>query len=342
MSERDLSNTRFPWLKSGFDLEGYVGALAALLIGLLLANLWGPLFLIGLVGAGIALLGTRTAERTSPTINGVIVAPTDGLVVAIEPATPPAELRLPGDSWTRVRVAIGPTKSNGIYAAMDGEVANIIRETGDPAAFTAMKAERPGLAVLYFTLQGGGDHLGVRLATGGLGPRLEMDSESGDAVRLGRVIGTLRLGGWCDLYLPAGMKILPQAGQTLVGSETIIAQGAELTHSVSTSDQAAPIETALSAQTELASDAPAAEFEDTETPEADKADDEAAPEESEDPIEALIADEDQSEDTLTLEKIAGAVKSAAVEEDTGEADEDVSAMFERLRQEARKSDSEDN
>ena len=67
-----------------------------------------------------------------------------------------------------------------------------------------------------------------------------------------------------------------------------------------------------------------------------------APEESEDPIEALIADEDQSEDTLTLEKIAGAVKSAAVEEDTGEADEDVSAMFERLRQEARKSDSEDN
>ncbi|MEM9055143.1 MAG: phosphatidylserine decarboxylase [Pseudomonadota bacterium] len=307
MSETDYTRKRFPWLRSGFDLEGYVGALAGILIAMRFSFL--PAFLswlgiFGWIAAIIILFATRTAERTAPQEPGLIVTPTDGLIVSVDGATPPDELRLEGPGWQRVRISIGPTKTNGIHAPMDGAIDHVIRESGDPAAFAAMKPDRPGLAVAYVSLESGARAVGMRLATGGLGPRLEINNEAGDAVRLGRNIGTLRLGGWCDLYVPAGIEVLPKPGQTLIGSETIIGRfgsaGADL----------------FEREDEIQTPEP--------VPEVDE----------EEPVEAeLVMDE---EDELTLEKLAG--KDEAPEEPD---EEDVSEMFARLRKEARKAQDDD-
>lgn len=299
MSDQDFSRKSFPWLRSGFDLEGYVGALAAWLVGILLGILWAPLFWLGFIAAIVILFATRTAERTSPEAEDLIVAPTDGLVVSVAGATPPDELRLEGTAWTRIRVAVGPTQTNGIHAPMDGAIDHVISEIGDPAAFAAMRPDRPGLTVSFVSLVSGDRAVGLRLATGGLGPRLEIANEAGDAVRLGRNIGTLRLGGWCDIYVPAGVDVLPLAGQTLIGAETIIGRF----------DGAVASEQTERDQTETVAD-PVSE------PDA--------------PVEAeLVIDE---EDELTLEELAGEETSDTSEED----DEDVSEMFARLRKEAKK------
>ncbi len=169
MSETDFSRKTFPWLRAGFDLEGYVGALAAWLVGILLGIVWGPLFWIGFIAAIVILFATRTAERTPPQEEGLIVAPTDGMVVSVGGAVPPDELRLEGMGWTRVRVSVGPTKTNGVHAPMDGAIDHVIRETGDPAAFAATKPDRPGLSAAYVSLESGARAVGMRLATGGLG-----------------------------------------------------------------------------------------------------------------------------------------------------------------------------
>ena len=223
LHETDLSQHRFPWLRSGFDLEGWVGALAAWLVGILLGIVWGPLFWIGVAAAVLILMATRTSHRSPPGDVDLIVTPTDGTLVSIGGATPPDELRLEGEKWTRLRISVGPMTSNGLYAPMDGAIDHIIRETGDPAAIAAMRPDRAGLSVIYVALESGARALGMRLATGGLGPRLELLSEPGDAVRLGRQIGILRLGGWCDLYVPEGARITAWPGQTLIGSETVLA-----------------------------------------------------------------------------------------------------------------------
>ncbi|MEO1642224.1 MAG: phosphatidylserine decarboxylase, partial [Pseudomonadota bacterium] len=220
----DLSSKRFPWARSGFDLEGYVGALAAWLVGILLGILWSPLFWIGFVAAIIILFATRTAERTTPDVDDAIIAPCDGIVVSVAGAAAPDELRLEGTGWTRVRISAGPTATNGLYAPLAGEVDHIIRETGDPAAFYAGKPDKPGLAVAYVSFVSGDRASGYRVATGGLGPRLEIASEAGDAVRMGRNVGTMRLGGWCDLYVPSGAGVGVAPGQTLTGGETVIAR----------------------------------------------------------------------------------------------------------------------
>jgi len=87
-----------------------------------------------------------------------------------------------------------------------------------------MSVDRPGLAVAYVSLESGDRATGMRLATGGLGPRLEVRAEAGDAVRLGRNIGTMRLGGWCEVYVPADIEVDVIEGQTLIGSETVLAR----------------------------------------------------------------------------------------------------------------------
>lgn len=315
MSEDDLSKQTFPWLRSGFDLEGYVGALAAWLVGVLLGLLWQPLFWVGFVAAIIILLGTRTATRTPPMKSDVIVAPCDGIVVSVEDATPPDELRLREGAWSRIRVSAGPASTNGVYAPMDGAIDHIVRETGDPSAFVATRPDKHGLAVAYVALESGERSLGVRLATGGLGPRLEITSEPGDAVRMGREIGTLRLGGWCDTYIPVSAGIDVRVGQTVIGSETILA-------ALGDGSNRAPV-------TE-----PVAEARVPDT----------MPIEAPDNPDELAADIAESSgdvaDELTLEKVAQSGEKPVVEIEDDDEEEDVAEMFARLRKEARKASDE--
>jgi phosphatidylserine decarboxylase len=226
-SETDLSHRRYPWFRSGFDLEGWLGAVAAWLVGILLGIIWGPLFWVGLAAAILILMATRTSERTPPSDVDLIVTPTDGTLVSITATLPPEELRLDGDDWTRLRISLGPTTSNGLYAPIDGAVDHLINEPGDTAAIAATKPDLPGMAVAYVGFASEARKVGMRLATGGLGPRLEINAEPGDAVRVGRQFGILRLGGWCDLYLPGSVKVRAWPGQTLVGAETILGSFAE-------------------------------------------------------------------------------------------------------------------
>lgn len=314
---QDFSRKRMPWLRSGFDLEGYVGALAAWLVGILLGILWGPLFWIGFVAAVVILFATRTAERTPPRGDNLIISPCDGIVVSTQGATPPSELRLDGEGWTRLRISAGPTASNGIYAPIDGAVDHIIQETGDPTAFAATKPDRLGLAGVYISLESGERATGMRLATGGLGPRLELSSEPGDAVRLGRNIGTMRLGGWCDIYVPPNASLVIEPGQTLIGGETVIAefgngQTKDDTFEVKPEAAVAP----LPDPDEVASTT--ALEEETSEPE----------------LVSDVAAEGEPEDELTLEEVAETAETDAPADH--DEDDDVKEMFARLRKEASK------
>lgn len=210
------------WARTKFDLEGIAGAVAALIIGVLLGWIWSPLFLLGLTMAVIILMATRKRERVAPDLTNIVVAPCDGIVHSVKLAHPPTELRLPGGERLRLRVASAPSTTNPLYASITGEISSVILEEPDMSVLLASQPELPGLAVAHVALESLGQQVGYTVSTGGFGPRLEIISEAGDPVRLGRVIGKRRLGGWCDIYLPAEAKLLVQEGQTLIGSETVL------------------------------------------------------------------------------------------------------------------------
>lgn len=198
-SQFNVSGDR-PWARIGFDIEGIVGALAAWLVGLLLGSIWGPLFWLGLIAAALILLATRRQERTLPDSANLVIAPCDGVVQSVSMAVPPVELRLPATDHLRIRVSSSPASPNTIHSPITGELVSVIEEEPDPSVFFATTPELNGLAVAHLEFKSMDEMVGLRVSTGGFGPRLEIVTEIGDAVRAGRVVGKRRLGGWCDIY----------------------------------------------------------------------------------------------------------------------------------------------
>lgn len=331
--DTDLSQERLPWLRSGFALEGWVGALAAWLVGILLAIIWSPLFWIGFVGAILVLMATRTVRRAPPRDVDVIVSPVDGVVVSINSAAPPQELKLEGESWTRLRISSGPTSPVGVCAPIDGAVDHVVTELGDPAAFAATAPDRPGLSAAFVAFTSGSRAIGLKLATGGLGPRLEINSEPGDGVRVGRQIGLQRLGGWCDVYLPANTAIRAWPGQTLIAAETVLAKFTD-----TPSGTAAEKPAAESVKSEESITAPAAPEPEAKTnPEAEA---DAKPEPA--PAQKKRAPRKRKTSTAPKAKAAATPAADATAESVSEAasddqaktdegEEDVSEMLARLR-----------
>jgi len=221
MSE-DLDHKNTPWMTVGLDWEGVAAALGALLVALLLGALWSPLFWIGFVGVVLALMAARWSHRTPPDLANGVVAPCDGVVVSVDRVEAPSELRLADSSTTRIRIASAPSATNKVYTPISGSVESMIYEAGENSVPLATRADDDGLARAFLTFESRGQQVGVRLASGGLGPRIDLSTEAGDIVRLGRPFGTRRLGGWCDVYVPTAVGMLIWPGQTLVGGETVM------------------------------------------------------------------------------------------------------------------------
>jgi len=218
---RPVADKTFPWWQNGFELEGVAGFLAGWLLGILLGMLWGPLFWLGFIPGLVVLFATRTAARTTPHDISAVFAPCDGVVVSVEEAVAPEELRLAGEV-RRIRISSSPFSTNNIHAPIEGVVDHLIREDGAPEAFAAMKPDSTGLAALFVTIAGATESVGLRVATGGLGPRLEPRTDAGDRVSAGKTVATRRLGGWCDVYIPAKGRSLVEPGRTLIGGETAL------------------------------------------------------------------------------------------------------------------------
>ncbi len=211
-----------PWLNFTLDWEGVAAAAGAFLAALLLGWIWSPLFWIGFVLMLGAIASGRWSRRFPADVADGVVAPCDGVVVSIERSEPPTALRMSSDNLVRVRIASSPVSTNKLYTPIAGGVDLISVAQGEPSVPMALRPDDEGLTRAYVTFESAGERVGVALATGGLGPRIDLDIETGDVVRLGRAFGTRRLGGWCDLYLPAGLSVLVWPGQTLVGGETVI------------------------------------------------------------------------------------------------------------------------
>ena len=72
----------------------------------------------------------RDPKRTTPTRDGLIVSPADGVVSLIEKAVPPVELGMSGDALTRVSVFMNVFNCHVNRAPIAGNVAAIAYRPG--------------------------------------------------------------------------------------------------------------------------------------------------------------------------------------------------------------------
>ncbi len=200
-----------------FILGGIAGALAG---GLLLGG-WA--FWLGLIFTLSCLVFFRDPERVPPARPGLVLAPADGRVVAVDRAPPPAELGLGPAPRPRVGIFLSVLDVHVNRVPADGTVARIAYRHGAFLNASLDKAseanERNAIAL---ALPDGREMAVVQIA-GLIARRILCDLREGDAVRAGDRLGIIRFGSRTDLYLPEGVVPLVAEGQTMIGGETVIA-----------------------------------------------------------------------------------------------------------------------
>ena len=166
----------------------------------------------------------RDPERVTPTREGLLVSPADGVVSLIEPAVPPAELGMPDEALTRVSVFMNVFNCHVNRVPIAGTITNIAYRPGKflNASFdkASVDNERNSLRV---QVEDGREIAVVQIA-GLVARRIVCFIEAGVKLGTGERFGLIRFGSRVDVYLPAGVEPMVSIGQTMVAGETVIAE----------------------------------------------------------------------------------------------------------------------
>jgi phosphatidylserine decarboxylase len=191
-------------------------------ISLLFFLLWPPLaWLAVLVTAWIAYF-FRDPPRVTPLREGLVIAPGDGRVCAIERVRSPAELGLGEAQRLRVSIFLSVFDVHINRAPVAGRIARSIYEPASLLTAAADKErdqnERRGIDI-----DTGGSEIAMVQIAGLIARRIVTFVNEGDSVGVGQRVGLIRFGSRVDLYLPPGQGALVAVGQRAVGGETVIA-----------------------------------------------------------------------------------------------------------------------
>ncbi|MDR9485297.1 MULTISPECIES: phosphatidylserine decarboxylase [Sediminimonas] len=199
----------------------FVAIFAAIAVVLFL--IWEPLGWLG-VGATVwCYYFFRDPVRATPTEDGLIVSPADGVVSLIEPAVPPAELGLGPEALTRVSVFMNVFNCHVNRAPVEGTVTAVSYRPGKFLNASLDKAstdnERNSLAIQMAD----GRHIAVVQIAGLVARRIMCWTDKGAHLRTGERFGLIRFGSRLDVYLPDGVAPLVAVGQTMIAGETVLA-----------------------------------------------------------------------------------------------------------------------
>jgi len=203
--------------------EGYKFLAIGAAVTLVLFWLWPPLaWITALITAWVAYF-FRDPARVTPLRDGLVVAPGDGRIAAIERLRPPVELAL-GDA-PRVRISIFLSIFD-VHINRTPVAGRIVRSLYVPGTFLNASLDKASdeneRRALVIATASGADIAVVQIA-GLIARRIVTFVKEGDSVGIGERFGLIRFGSRVDLYLPPDQGALVAVGQRAVGGETVLA-----------------------------------------------------------------------------------------------------------------------
>jgi phosphatidylserine decarboxylase len=196
-----------------------IGAAATLLMFLF----WPPMaWILAIVTAWIAYF-FRDPDRVTPLREGLVIAPADGRVSAIEKLRPPAELGLGDEERVRVSIFLSIFDVHIQRAPVPGRIVRSVYIPGTFVNAALDKAsednERAALVVETTT----GARIGVVQIAGLIARRILTFVKEGDSLGVGQRYGLIRFGSRVDTYLPPATTPLVAIGQRAIAGETVLA-----------------------------------------------------------------------------------------------------------------------
>jgi phosphatidylserine decarboxylase len=165
----------------------------------------------------------RDPARVTPLREGLVVAPADGRISAIERVRPPTELGLGEAQRLRVSIFLSVFDVHINRSPVAGRIARSIYVPGSFLNAALDKAseenERRGLVIAT----AGDSEIAVVQIAGLIARRIVTFVSEGDSVGVGERFGLIRFGSRVDLYLPPGRGALVAVGQRAIGGETVLA-----------------------------------------------------------------------------------------------------------------------
>lgn len=181
---------------------------------------------LGWIGVGLTVwcyYFFRDPARTTPTRDGLIVSPADGVVSLIEKAVPPAELGMADAPLTRVSVFMNVFNCHVNRAPIAGKVAAVAYRPGKFFNASLDKAsvdnERNSLCIEMDD----GRQIAVVQIAGLVARRIVCFVNKDTALQTGERFGLIRFGSRLDVYLPDGVAPLVAVGQGMIAGETVLA-----------------------------------------------------------------------------------------------------------------------
>ncbi len=186
---------------------------------------------IGWLAAGLTLWTAaffRDPVRTTPTGEGLIVAPADGVVTMITTLPPPREMigedALPDTPVIRVSIFMSVFDVHINRSPIAGEIKRVVYIAGRFLNADLDKASEDNERQHILVEGADGTRVAFTQIAGLVARRIVPWVKEGDRVAAGQRVGLIRFGSRVDVYLPAGTSSQLLLGQRTIAGETIVAR----------------------------------------------------------------------------------------------------------------------
>ncbi len=183
---------------------------------------------LGAIGVILTLWCTyffRDPDRFTPTRQGLIISPADGVVQMVENAVPPPELGMGDDPRPRVSVFMNVFNVHVNRAPADGEILAVEYRPGKFLNAALDKASTDNERMAVRMKMANGRELAFVQIAGLVARRILCELKPGQTVQAGERFGLIRFGSRVDVYLDDDMAPLVSVGQLCIAGETVIADG---------------------------------------------------------------------------------------------------------------------
>lgn len=189
----------------------------------LLAMIWMPLGLIGIVLTIWCYYFFRDPDRITPNIKGVVVSPADGIVQMITRVTGPEELGLNNKTYNRISIFMSVFNVHVNRAPATGEILKTKYIKGKFFNATLDKASKDNERQLLSMKTQDGKTIAFVQIAGLVARRIICLAKEGEKYEAGQRFGWIRFGSRLDVYLPTDVEPLVCVGQTMTAGESILA-----------------------------------------------------------------------------------------------------------------------
>lgn len=203
--------------------EGYPFIAAFAVLTVLLYLVWAPLGFVGLVLTLWCVYFFRNPDRVTPSREGLVITPADGVVQMIVDAVPPKQLDMGDKPMCRVSVFMNVFDCHVNRIPVDGRVCKLAYVPGKFVNAAFDKASEENERQLVAVEMKDGRKVAFVQIAGLVARRIICYLQDEQAVQAGERFGLIRFGSRVDVYLPEGVNPLVAVGQRAVAGETVIA-----------------------------------------------------------------------------------------------------------------------